>query len=73
MIPVRISNSDQQEILSLLCRVHQLEIQSLEGQSAALTRDFTIRHKDMVITKLNHYKNLSDDIIMKQRRMIEGE
>ncbi|XP_012943320.1 kinesin-like protein KIF19 [Aplysia californica] len=71
MIPVRISSADQQEILHLLCRVHQLEIQSLEGQSAGLLRDFQIRHKDMVITKLHHYKNLSDDIIKRQRRMID--
>lgn len=71
MIPVRISSADQQEILKLLCRVHQLEIESLEGQSAGLLRDFQIRHKDMVITKLHHYRNLSDDIIKRQKRIIE--
>lgn len=72
MIPVRISSADQQEILHLLCRVHQLEIQSLEGQSASLLRDFQIRHKDMVITKLHHSRNLSDDIIKCQKKIIDG-
>ncbi|KAH9504088.1 Kinesin-like protein kif19 [Bulinus truncatus] len=71
MIPLRISSADQQEILKLLCRVHQLEIESLEGQSAGLLRDFQIRHKDMVITKLHHYRNLSDDIILRQKRIID--
>ncbi|KAI8794146.1 kinesin protein KIF19 [Biomphalaria glabrata] len=71
MIPLRINNADQQEILKLLCRVHQLEIESLEGQSAGLLRDFQIRHKDMVITKLHHYRNISDDIINRQKRIID--
>ncbi|XP_059157154.1 kinesin-like protein KIF19 isoform X2 [Physella acuta] len=71
LIPIRISNADQQEILKLLCRVHQLEIESLEGQSARLLGDFQIRHKDMVITKLHHYRNLSDDIIKRQKQIIE--
>lgn len=71
MIPVRISSADQQEILQLLCKVHQLEIASLEGQAAGLLRDFQLRHKDMVITRLQHWRSLADDIITRQRQMLE--
>ncbi|GFR64801.1 kinesin-like protein [Elysia marginata] len=71
MIPVRISSADQQEILQLLCKVHQLEIASLEGQAAGLLRDFQLRHKDMVITRLQHWRSLADDIISRQRQMLE--
>lgn len=72
MIPMRVSGADQQEIVRLLCRVHQLEIENLESQSSSLMRDFQIKKKNMVLSRLNHYRNLADDIIKRQRELLEG-
>lgn len=71
MIPMRVSGADQQEIVRLLCRVHQLEIENLESQSASLLRDFQIKKKDMVISRLRHYRNITDDIIRRQRDLLD--
>ncbi|XP_041363703.1 kinesin-like protein KIF19 [Gigantopelta aegis] len=70
-IPHRISNQNQQEILQLLCRVHQLEIENLEAKSISLLKDFQIKKKDMVITRFKHHRNLCDDIIKQQQQIIE--
>ena len=72
-IPHRISNQNQQEILQLLCRVHQLEIENLEAKSISLLRDFQIKKKDMVITRFKHHRNLCADIIKQQQQIIEGK
>ena len=72
MIPMRVSGSEQQEIVRLLCRVHQLEIENMESQSANLMRDFHIKRKDMVIAKHRHNKNLADEIIRRQRDLLSG-
>lgn len=73
MIPMRVSGADQQEIMRLLCRVHQLEIENLESQSASLLRDFQIKKKDMVISRFRQHRNLIDDIIRRQRDLMDGE
>ena len=64
---------DQQEVMRLLCRVHQLEIENLESQSASLLRDFQIKKKDMVISRFHQHRNLVDDIIRRQRDLMDGE
>ncbi|XP_076447209.1 kinesin-like protein KIF19 [Babylonia areolata] len=71
MIPMRVSGVDQQEIMRLLCKVHQLEIENMESQSASLLRDFQIKKKDMVISRLRHHHNLTDDIIRRQRDLLD--
>ena len=73
MIPMRVSGMDQQEVMRLLCRVHQLEIENLESQSASLLRDFQIKKKDMVISRFHQHRNLVDDIIRRQRDLMDGE
>ncbi|KAL8610502.1 hypothetical protein ACOMHN_060422 [Nucella lapillus] len=71
MIPMRVSGADQQEVVRLLCRVHQLEIVNMEAQSASLQRDFQIKRRDMVIARLHHHHSLSHDIIQRQRDLLE--
>ena len=73
MIPMHVSGVDQQEIVRLLCKVHQLEIENMESQSASLLRDFQIKKKDMVISRLRQHNNLSDDIIRRQRDLLDGK
>lgn len=72
MIPHRVNSEDQKDVLRLLCKVHELEIQNTEVQSSCLLRDFQIKKKDMVISRYRQHQNLSDQIIRKQKRLIEG-
>jgi kinesin family protein 18/19 len=43
MLPRVAGSVDQQEVISLLCRVHELEIENMEVQSACLLSNFEIR------------------------------
>lgn len=70
-IPQRISDEDQKEIVTLMCKVHELEIENTEGQSACLIRDFQIKKKDMVISRFRQHQSLCDEIIRKQRILLE--
>jgi trehalose utilization protein len=72
MIPHRVKSEDQKEVLKLLCKVHELEIQNTEVQSSCIIRDFQIKKKDMVISRYRQHQHLSDQIIRKQKRLIEG-
>jgi kinesin family protein 18/19 len=53
--------------------VHQLEIDHLDSQSAALMRDFQIKKKDMVIARYRQHRSLADEIISRQRDLLNGQ
>ncbi|NP_001079193.1 kinesin-like protein KIF19 [Xenopus laevis] len=69
-LPKRISSDDQREILSLLCKVHELEIENTEMQSHALLKDNMIRQKDYMVQRFEQHRSLCDEIIQQQRRII---
>jgi len=71
MLPKKFSNEDQQEVLSLLCRVHELEIENMQMQSDYVMRQLQLRKKDMVITTYHQHLNLCDEIISQQRALID--
>ncbi|XP_078317515.1 kinesin-like protein KIF19 isoform X2 [Crassostrea virginica] len=70
-VPQRINTEDQREILNLLCKVHELEIENTETQSACLLREFQIKRKDMVISRFRQHQNLCDQIIKRQKQIME--
>ncbi|CAG2199560.1 KIF18_19 [Mytilus edulis] len=70
-VPQKISDEDQTEIVMLMCKVHELEIENTEGQSACLIRDFQIKKKDMVIVRFRQHRTLCDEIIRKQKILLE--
>ncbi len=41
-LPKRISTEEESEILSLLCKVHELEIEKVEMQSNALLKEHEV-------------------------------
>ncbi|KAL4240456.1 Kinesin-like protein kif19 [Mactra antiquata] len=71
MIPHRVSSEDQKDVLRLLCRVHELEIRNTEVQSSCIIRDFQIKKKDMVISRFRQHQSLCDQIIRKQKHLID--
>nr|XP_012634163.2 kinesin-like protein KIF19 isoform X3 [Microcebus murinus] len=70
-LPRRIGSEEQREVLSLLCRVHELEVENTELQSHALLRDGALRHRREAVRRLEQHRSLCDEIIQGQRQVIE--
>lgn len=73
LLPRRVSSEEQREVLGLLCKVHELEIENAEMQSHALLKDNVIRQKNFVVQRFEQYRQLCDEIIQKQRQFIDGQ
>ncbi|XP_002735267.1 kinesin-like protein KIF19 [Saccoglossus kowalevskii] len=71
ILPNRINSEEQREILSLLCKVHELEIENTEIQSTALIRENLLRQKDLTIARYEQYRGLCDELIQQQRSLID--
>ncbi|XP_066560551.1 kinesin-like protein KIF19 isoform X2 [Amia ocellicauda] len=70
MLPRRVSSDEQREVLGLLCKVHELEIENAEMQSHALLKDNVIRQKNYVVQRFERHRHLCDEIIQQQRQFI---
>ncbi|XP_004080661.1 kinesin-like protein KIF19 isoform X2 [Oryzias latipes] len=71
LLPRRVSSEEQREVLGLLCKVHELEIENAEMQSHALLKDNVIRQKNFVVQRFEQYSHLCDEIIQQQRQFID--
>lgn len=71
-LPGRIGSEEQREVLSLLCRVHELEVENTEMQSHALLREGALRHRGEAVRRLEQHRALCDEIIQGQRQIIDG-
>ena len=72
-LPKRISTEEEAEILSLLCKVHELEITKVEMQRDALLKEHEVRKRDLLILKYDKQRTLCDEIIERQKELIDGE
>lgn len=70
LLPEKLVTRDQQEILSLLCKVHELEIENVEMQSSIQLRNFDLRRRDLALSRFERHRNLADEIISHQRVLI---
>ncbi|XP_076008139.1 kinesin-like protein KIF19 isoform X2 [Genypterus blacodes] len=70
LLPRRVSSEEQREVLCLLCKVHELEIENAEIQSQALLKDNVIRQKNFVVQRFEQHRHLCDEIIQQQRQFI---
>ncbi|KAJ3607412.1 hypothetical protein NHX12_024463 [Muraenolepis orangiensis] len=66
----QLSSEEQREVLGLLCKVHELEIENAEMQSHALLKDNVIRHKNFVVQRFEQHRHLCAEIIQQQRQFI---
>ena len=73
LLPKKISNEENREILMLLCKVHELEITNAELQSHSLLRENVLRQKDLDMNKYESRQRLCDEIIQMQRAVINGK
>ena len=72
-LPKRISTEEEAEILQLLCKVHELEIAKVEMQRDAILKEHEVRKRDLLILKYDKQRTLCDEIIDRQRELIEGK
>ncbi|XP_053426016.1 kinesin-like protein KIF19 isoform X3 [Nycticebus coucang] len=70
-LPRCIGSEEQREVLSLLCRVHELEVENTEMQSHALLRNGALRHRHEAVRRLEQHRSLCDEIIQGQRQVID--
>ncbi|XP_056153497.1 kinesin-like protein KIF19 [Lampris incognitus] len=70
LLPRKVSTDEQREVLGLLCKVHELEIENAEMQSHALLKDNVIRQKNFVVQRFEQHRHLCDEIIQQQRQFI---
>ncbi|XP_037400229.1 kinesin-like protein KIF19 isoform X2 [Pygocentrus nattereri] len=71
LLPRRVSSEEQREVLGLLCKVHELEIENAEMQSHTLLKDNVIRQKNVVVQRFEQHRQLCHEIIQQQRRFID--
>ncbi|XP_051926680.1 kinesin-like protein KIF19 isoform X1 [Hippocampus zosterae] len=71
LLPRHVSSDDQREVLCLLCKVHELEIENAEIQSHALLKDNVIRQKNFVVRRFEMHRHLCDELIQQQRQFID--
>ncbi|KRT81979.1 Kinesin, partial [Oryctes borbonicus] len=70
-LPDLLSSDDEREILALMCRVHELEADKMALQSERLVRQHELRRRDLIILRYDRQRQLSEEIITRQRILIE--
>ncbi|XP_054715298.1 kinesin-like protein KIF19 [Uloborus diversus] len=68
----KASSREQRELLHLLARVYELEIEKLELQSSQLSREHELRCRDLAILRYDRQRQLCEEIITRQRRLIDA-
>ena len=71
--PRQIASEDQQEVLRLLCRAHELELGNTELQANTLYKESLLCQKDFVIQQLQQHMLLCEEIIQQQQMLIKGK
>ncbi|XP_065339917.1 kinesin-like protein KIF19 isoform X1 [Cloeon dipterum] len=61
----------ERELLALICRVHELELERLEAHGAALAREHELRRRQSALRRHERQRQLCDQIITQQRQLIE--
>ncbi|XP_038613383.1 kinesin-like protein KIF19 isoform X2 [Tachyglossus aculeatus] len=66
----RVGSEEQREALSLLCRLHELEVENTEAQGHSLLRPATLGPRRADPARLDRHRRLCDRLIRGQRRVI---
>ncbi|XP_014651096.1 PREDICTED: kinesin-like protein KIF19 [Ceratotherium simum simum] len=73
LLPRQAISKDQREVLRLLCRAHELEVENTELQAHSLRRKNLLCQKDFVIQRYHQHRRLCEQIIQDQQQLIRGE
>ncbi|XP_055661166.1 kinesin-like protein KIF19 [Falco peregrinus] len=69
----KLTSEDQQEVLRLLCRAHELELGNTELQANMLYKENLLCQKDFVIQQLQQHMLLSEEITQQQQILIKAQ
>ncbi|PSN54129.1 hypothetical protein C0J52_09468 [Blattella germanica] len=70
-LPSQISSEEERELLALMCRVHELEVEKMALQSERLIKQHELRRRDLVILRYDRQRQLCEEIITRQRQLME--
>ncbi|XP_069695410.1 kinesin-like protein KIF19 isoform X2 [Periplaneta americana] len=70
-LPSQISSEEERELLALMCRVHELEVEKMALQSERLIKQHELRRRDLVILRYDRQRHLCEEIITRQRQLME--
>ncbi|XP_069920779.1 kinesin-like protein KIF19 isoform X1 [Oryctolagus cuniculus] len=71
LLPRHVSSEDQREVLRLLCRAHELEVENTELQASNLCRKNLLCQKDFVIQRYRQHRRLCERLVAEQRRRMQ--
>ncbi|RXG71221.1 hypothetical protein Avbf_09959, partial [Armadillidium vulgare] len=66
-LPDQTSSQEEKELLTLLCKVHELEIQQVEMARNAIVREHDLYRRDLLLMRYDRQRALCEEIITKQR------
>ncbi|XP_065775318.1 kinesin-like protein KIF19 [Muntiacus reevesi] len=71
LLPKQAISEDQREVLRLLCRAHELEVENTELQAHRLRGRSLLCQKDFLIQRCQQHRLLCERIIREQRQLIQ--
>ncbi|XP_006249035.1 kinesin-like protein KIF19 [Rattus norvegicus] len=73
LLPRQVTSEDQREVLQLLCRAHELEVENTELQADNLCRKNLLCQKDFVIQRYHQHRLLCEEVIQGQRQLMQDK
>lgn len=73
LLPAQVTSEDQREVLRLLCRVHELEVENTGLQADNLRQRHLLCQKDFVIQRFQQHRRLCEQLLQDLCRLIQGE
>uniref|UniRef100_A0A8C2V3X4 Kinesin-like protein n=1 Tax=Chinchilla lanigera TaxID=34839 RepID=A0A8C2V3X4_CHILA len=70
LLPTQVTSEDQREVLRLLCRAHELEVENTELRADNLCRKTLLCQKDLVIQHCRQHQRLCEQLIRGQRQLM---
>ncbi|XP_011874280.1 PREDICTED: kinesin-like protein KIF19 isoform X3 [Vollenhovia emeryi] len=71
-LPSRINSDEERELLALMLRVHELEADKMMLQSERLVKQHELRRRELLLLRYDRQRQISDEIITRQRRIMEA-
>nr|XP_012614277.1 kinesin-like protein KIF19 [Microcebus murinus] len=71
LLPRQVTSEEQREVLRLLCRAHELEVENTALQASNLCRKNLLCQKDFVIQRYHQHRLLCEQVVREQRQLIQ--
>ncbi|XP_022356112.1 kinesin-like protein KIF19 [Enhydra lutris kenyoni] len=72
LLPTQAVSEDQREVLRLLCRAHELEVENTELRADKLCQGSLLRQKDLVIQRHHQHRLLCERLIQDLWQLVQG-